>query len=261
MEDYTNKTRIIFDYNLKLCIMNIPVELTRNLKSFDYLSLQDAQKQLREYFVSHQNEFNIAGRLTHSYECCPDFYALLSAVTADLSMCESWDDVYNQFVSSLKQSETLYDASNNSLSGHFSLCDYGDDYDSKVKIVCMCSHLCCPENMSIITNRYTGLNVLIACDCLEKTGIISSYEFKKKVKKNDAYAKILVKKELEKQKLKNNFYKWEKIVSHCLEKNTTHRKCEECNVLCILKNEPIWKKKCLNCHYKPQIGVCLLKAK
>jgi hypothetical protein len=257
MEDYNNNTRIVFDYNLKHCIMNIPVDLIEQLKTFDYVSLQDTQMKLREYFVFHQNEFNIAGRLTLSYECCPDFYALISAVIADLSMCETWNNVYDQFVSSLKQDETLFDASYN----NFKLCDYGDNYNEKEKIICMCSHLCCPENMSIITNRYTGLNALIACDCLEKTGIINSYHFKKKVKKNDCYSKIIVKKELEKQKLKNKIYKWEKMVSQCLEKNTTHRKCAECGVLSILKNEPLWKKKCYNCYCNPQTGVCLLKTK
>lgn len=262
MEDYNNNTRVVFDYNLKLCIMNIPIDLIEQLKTFDYVSLQDTQRQLREYFVSHQNEFNIAGRLTLSYECCPDFYALISAVIADLSMCDTWNDVYEQFVSSLKKDETLYgESKNNNNNNNFKLCDYGDDYNEKEKIICMCSHVCCPENMSIITNKYTGLNALIACDCLEKTGIINSYEFKKKVKKNDCYSKILVKKELEKQKLKNNIYKWEKMVLQCLEKNATYRKCAKCGVLSILKNEPLWKKKCCNCYYNPQAGVCLLKVK
>jgi hypothetical protein len=237
--------------------MNIPEELKNNLKTMDYNCLQETQQKLREYFVTHQNEFNIAGVLKHSYVNCSDFYALICSVTCDLSICETWKDVYNQYKSSLHHKETLYDASNNLLYRDFTLCNYDDDYDPKQKIVCMCGHNCCPENMSIITNKYTGLNALIACDCLEKTGIITSYEFKKKIKKNDGYAKILVKKELEKQKMNNKIYRWEKLVSKCVELQDK-RICEECGILSIEKTAPIWKKKCLSCHYKKNTGVCLL---
>ena len=251
--DYDNNTRVTFDYKLKLCIMNMPTEMKRNLESMDYLTLQEAQKEIRDYFLTHQNEFNIAGRLTESNHSCPDYYALLSAVTSDLSICESWDDVYKQFVSSFYHEETLNGGNSN-----FSLCNYGDDYDHTKEITCMCRHLCSPENMSIVSNDYTGFNALIACDCLEKTGIISSYQFKKKIKQSDCYAKILVKKEIEKQKQKNYINKWEKLVSMCLEKNETSRKCIECGILSIFKTEPHWKKKCLNCYIKP-VGVCLLR--
>jgi hypothetical protein len=239
--------------------MKIPTEIKKNLTSMDYITLQETQKQVREYFVTHQNEFNIAGRLKKASECCPDYYALLSAVVADLSICESWDDVYTQFVSSLHQSDTLYDASNNYMCKDFTLCTYEDDYAPKIKIVCMCSHWCCPENMSIITNYNTGLNALIACDCLEKTGIISSYEFKKKIKRSDAYAKILVKKEIEKKNRSNYMNRWENIVLKYLDKNESSRKCIECGILSILKTEPAWKKKCTNCYYVKPTGVCLLR--
>lgn len=259
MEEYENNTRVVFDNNLKLCIMNIPVELKENLKTMDYVALQEAQKQIRNYFVTHQCEFNVAGRLTYSYESCPDFYALLSAVTAELQHCESWNDVYNQFTSSIQHNETLYDASGNCVirSDNFSLCNYEDEFDPKTKIVCMCSHLCCPENMSIITNRHTQLNALIACDCLDKTGIINKYNFITKAKKSDTYAKIFVKKQLEKQKKTNNTNKWETIVSKCIKQYELCRKCIDCNILSILKTEPNWKKKCLSCYGKPT-GVCLL---
>jgi hypothetical protein len=238
--------------------MNIPIKLKSGLKSMDYVSLQETQKQIREYFVKNQNELNIAGILKHSYMNCPDFYALISAVICDLSICDSWVDVYNQYKSSFNSNQTLYDASGNVINTVFTLCDYSDDYDPKNKIVCMCGHNCCPENMSIITNKFTNLNVLIACDCLEKTGIINSYNFKNKIKKNDSYAKILYKKELEKQKMSNRINRWEKFVLKTIELNNDKRKCEECGVLSIAKTEPEWKKKCLSCYRTKPVGVCLL---
>lgn len=263
MEGSLNNTRVVFDYKLKQCIMNIPQRLLNQLRCEDYVHLQDTQEEIREYFRNHQGEFNVAGILKNSYENCPDYYALLSAVTADLSVCETWQDVYNQFTSSFKYNEQLnnmYDAS-----GSFIFCDFPDDYNELIKITCMCSHKCCPENMSIITNNYTGLNNLIACDCLEKTGIISSYQFKKKRLQNDAYAKIIVKKEEAKNKKKNIYDLFEKIVSEYTNKINTFRKCQHCNVLNILKEEPSWKKICKNCYIqknqKIPKGVCLLKVK
>lgn len=263
MEGTLNNTRVVFDYKLKQCIMNIPKGLLDALRSIDYMCLQDAQEDIREYFRKHQREFNIAGILKNSYENCPDYYALLSAVTADLSACESWTDVYEQFTSSFRYNDQLnnmYDAS-----GSIIFCDFQEDYNELIKITCMCSHRCCPENMSIITNKYTGLNNLIACDCLEKTGIISSYQFKKKRLQNDAYAKIIVKKEEAKMKKKNIYELFENIVSKYTNKIITHRKCQQCNVLNILKDDPAWKKICKNCYIqkneKIPRGVCLLKTK
>jgi hypothetical protein len=259
MEEYTNNTRVVFDNRLRLCLMNIPSQILNNLRINDYEVLQKTQKELREYLVKHQNEFNIAGRLKHSYENCPDFYALLCAVIADLSKCETWEDVYSQFTQSVKGDNTLYDSSYNELYNKFEFCKYGDNYDPKIQVVCMCSHLCCPENMSIITNPYTKLKSLIACDCLEKTGIITSYQFKKKIKQNDAYAKIVVKKQIEKEKMKQTTYRWEKLVSEYVDKSNTTRKCMECQTLSILKTEPVWKTKCLNCYLKPKTsGICQL---
>jgi hypothetical protein len=104
--------------------------------------------------------------------------------------------------------------------------------------------------------------LLIACDCLAKTGITSSYEFKKKTKQNDGYAKIIFRRQLEKEKRKNVVYRWEQIVSTYLDKRDKFRKCVECDVLSILKTDPDWKKKCVECYYnKTQIGKCLLKYK
>jgi hypothetical protein len=115
--------------------------------------------------------------------------------------------------------------------------------------------------MSIITNYYTQRNALIACDCLTKTGITNKYEFIKKTKQNDAYSKILVKKKLEKEHRKHAVNKWEQLVTDCVTKNETFRKCVVCNVLCIRKTEPAWKQKCINCYRNQPIGVCLLKIK
>jgi hypothetical protein len=149
MSEYLNDTRVEFDFRLKLCILNMPKELKCELLSENPESLEDTQVRLREYFVNHQNEFNIAGRLKHSYECCPDFYALLIATVSDLSKCETWEDVFNQ----INIDEQVKDGMGNQVL--YKLCEYEDDYDIDIKNICICSHTCKPENVSIITNPFT----------------------------------------------------------------------------------------------------------
>ena len=249
MTDYFNDTRIEFDNNLKRCILNMPNDLKNRLLMDNYVDIQPAQQEIRDYFVKNQSEINIKGRLTFKYDSCPDFYALLSASIADLSICNNWDDVFLQF----KQS--------NYKQHHLQLINYPKNISYKDVMTCMCSHKCSPENMSVVTNKFTGLNVLIACDCLEKTGIISSYEFKKKVRKNDRYAKFIVEKAYEKERQKNVDYRWKKLISNYIEKIETHRRCNRCEKLAIEKSKPEWFKDCVNCYNNKMVGVCLLKPK
>lgn len=259
-----NNTRVVFDYKLKLLILKLHTEhkdLINSLKNDDYLMLQDTQYRIRDYFVLHQNELNIAGILKHHYICCPDFFALLCAVISDINSCENWDDVWLQLTKSNKENQTLYDSSGNL----FEYVNYEEDLNTKIIIKCMCSHLCCPENMSIITNTYTNLRVLIACDCLEKTGIISSYEFKKKSKLNDTYEKIMFNKANAKLKKQSYDIKWINVVKKYIETKNKYRFCDGCGILNINKNENSYIKKCKQCYInnknilKP--GICYLTNK
>ncbi len=245
-----NDTRIVFDANLKLCIRNLrerePI-LIECLKSYDTTLLQECQEKIRNYFLIHQHEFNVAGKLTNHYQSMPDYYALLCANICDLTMCESWDDVIKQF---------RHESENYVWDNILTLCNYTEGQVSK-ECICMCSHNCCPENMGIVNNRYTGLNAFIACDCIEKTGIINSYQFKKKARKNETYAKIILEKQKKREEEKVRINKWETLVTTYLNKKNNYRKCIECGTLSILITEPTWKKKCIHCFH--QIGVCLIK--
>jgi hypothetical protein len=206
-----------------------------------YCVLEGVQEEIRTYFIQHQKEFNIIkmdkeGDRVIPLNRKPDFFALLCATVADLSLCKNWKDVYNQLNDGKVKSE------------NYKFCDYGDGEIAELDALqCMCSHYCCPENMSIITNPYTGLNAFIACDCLQKTGIISSYQFKKNAQLNSSYKKMIKRRE-KKNKCKKCI---EEMKKKC-------RECAQCGTFNILKTEPAWKKKCLLCHTGTGTGKCLL---
>lgn len=249
--DVLNKTRITFDYKLKLLILNFRQTHKEEMVKFSlksYLLLIQAQAVARQYFYDHQQELNIAGRLTNSSESMPDYYALMRALIVDLELCDSWEDVSKQI---LFQSKWTY-------------CNFSftDKYDTPVdNIQCACSHVCCPENMSILENSLTNMHLLIACDCLTKTGITTAYEFKKKRKDNDVYAKIIYNKTLQKQTTQNVTKKWEQLVVKYINVKQTKRLCNTCGVYTINILEPLWKVKCVACYLGKPVGVCFLKIK
>lgn len=257
---YNNNTRVKFDYRLKLLIQKLHTEhpnIINKLNIDDYDVLQDAQKFIRNYYFINQQEINIAGRLTKQYESCPDYFALLCAVVADLTKCENWEDVWKQYAFS-------FDENNRYSENIFEFVNYDPNFDVKQHVFCMCSHWCCAENMSIITNRNTKFKLLIACDCLEKTGIISSYEFKKKARLHDRYAKIIYDKEM----IKTNELLLEQQRKEYEQKLKEYKLCYDCEQPIIKIGS--FKTRCGSCHYKfknkdnkhiIQDGICHIKIK
>ena len=243
-----NKTRILFDYKLKLLILNFRQTYKEEMVKFSlnsYLLLIEAQAVARQYFYDHQQELNIAGRLTNSSGSMPDYYALMRALIVDLELCNSWEDVTKQIL----------------FKSTWNYCNFNSTDEYVDNIQCACSHFCCPENMSILENSLTNMHLLIACDCLTKTGITTAYEFKKKRKDNDAYAKIIYNKTLQKQTKQSVTKKWEQLVIKCINVKQTKRLCNACGVYSIDIKEPLWKVKCVACYLAKPVGVCFLKIK
>jgi hypothetical protein len=230
---YENNTRVKFDYRLKLLIQKLHTDhsdVINKLKSYDYNILQDAQKFIRNYFFINQQEINIAGRLTKNAESMPEYFSLLCAVVSDLTKCENWREIWQQYVI-----------------GVYKYAIYPDNFDVKETVICMCSHTCCAENMVIIPNICTNLHLYIACVCITKTGIVSQYEFKTKRRLNDRYAKIIYDKEILKQTKLSLQEKWVDLVSRYTEKIKKYKLCCDCEQLIIEIGS--FKKRCGLCHH------------
>ena len=112
----------------------------------------------------------------------------------------------------------------------------------------MCSqYLCKAENMAIIPHQYTNLNLYIACNCIAKTGIINSYEFKKKAEMNDRYAKIIYEREQQRQQLKEQEKIQEQQRKEQEQKIKDYDPCMDCGKLEIHKSKSHWCFRCTPC--------------
>jgi hypothetical protein len=83
-------------------------------------------------------------------------------------------------------------------------CDYAGN-----SFRCACNHICSPANLYIISNLESKQNILIGCDCAEKTGFIEPEKIKMLEKKRNMDP--IYKNFLEESKKKNESIYFEKI--------------------------------------------------
>ena len=164
--NYINPTGILFDDKFKQFVDNL-IETDPNgcisaLKiahtTDDNIKyLMKAQDIIRHYFKTKYP--------SHRFDY-PDYFAVVVATASDLSKCNSWYDVGQQFVESATKGITY--------------CANPEDFESKRHdYACLCSHWCSRKSLSIILNKHTDLSILVACDCITKTGIVTKSQFKK----------------------------------------------------------------------------------
>ena len=189
---YINQTNICFNDKLKECIYlfrsenpNGAISILRNGSTNDenIEMINKAQADIRKWFANNQWRIDINSYLSVEIKSFqhPDYYALLNAVVVDLDQCENWDDVYKQINEAITNN-------NANLSQTMSFLDLGDfDETKEFQYKCLCGHSCKNENLALIKNPFTKLHLLVACDCITKTGIISKNEFKKRAEQNNSF--------------------------------------------------------------------------
>ena len=240
-----NKTAVSFDSDLKNAILQMREENVNNFKSLliskKYTDILEGQKIIRNWFITNQNLINMNGKLKNSSTHMPNFFALLLANLCDLSDCNSWGDVTTQ----LKELNK---------SNSFAFCDLdGSETDS---ICCACSHMVNPEHTFILKNHLTSFQMLLGCDCGEKTTILKKGEFKK-MSKPDNY-KLLQNirdnknrlKLLKKRKDNEATKKWQDMSNRLCYLNKNYKKCIDCDQLNISNLTSIYKVRCLGCYIK-----------
>jgi hypothetical protein len=281
---YDNKTNICFNNKLKECIKllreenpNGAISILRNGSTSDenIEMINKAQMDIREWLVRNQWRIHMNSYLSRDIKSFqhPDYYALLNALAADLDQCESWEDVYKQIDEAIKNNSA-------NLSQTMSFLNLGDfDEAKEFQYKCLCGHCCKNENLALIRNPFTGLHLLVACDCITKTGIISKYEFKKRAEQNHSFYITQKKRaKLQKaaqQKLAEWAYRYSfwkmihtmiKIGREYSDRKKTHRSCLSCGKLNIEKTKPKKNIDCVPCWITKQpvtvkSGVCLLLKK
>jgi hypothetical protein len=249
--DWVNETRVVFDDSLKLAVLTLheqnPDKCIDLLRTNIHEDVSMGQRIIRDWFVKNQFMFNINGRLTYAFGNMPDFYALLCLnICNNLEECQSWSDVVSQIHNSM---------SVKSPRDSLIFCDFAlEETDTN----CACSHSVCSENTFMIKHYSTNLHLMLGSDCGEKIGIISKGEFTK-MKKPSVYETLQLNRKL---KNKNNrdkknfiFNKWNEFSQQILFFTKNFRKCMDCEVLNIQRQEPKWMVRCKPCyvqHFYPK---------
>lgn len=193
-EDHLSKIRVIYNSNFIDFIKKL-----RRDHDLSWLHLQELEKilplqeELREYIVENQHLFEIQyGKIDFTSNSHPDFFAIMICVIIpDLENYSNFNEILDESKKGLWEL-TLYSSETQE-----------EGFESYVanNFKCACNHGCCPENLYIIYNFLSKQNILIGCDCAEKTGFIEPEQIKKiKAKREDnpKYRKFM-----EETKIKN----------------------------------------------------------
>jgi hypothetical protein len=237
-----NKTRIIFDSKFKGFINKLKFENDEILKqtnTYNYQVIENIQKQIREWVIKSQQCLTLCwadkkNKIDYGANSMPDFFVIFISLLVDLENCHNWNEVYEQF-RKLKDNKIIIDF-------EVDMSDNLLEDENLIISKCLCGHECLFKHMALLSNNKTEIKLWIACDCCEKTGIMTKTEFVKRVRQ--ARPKIM--RAYKEKQLEKKF-----------------RRCSDCNELKIPNEEPNWKTICKFCYFckntKLNEGICLLK--
>jgi len=267
-----NKTMVEFDDKLKICIEKIKFdfpELVNGLKTEKWEDLEETQKKIREIFITYQGMLTLHRKLTNANYSNAEMFVLTLSFVCDLSRCNDWFDIEKQYDIMRNR-----DKQSSSLQRHFTgttdirLINFDTwDLDNETELLCCCGHECCPENLSILNNKFTGLNLMVACDCLYKVCDKSIgknnflKEFKQQRNTNQSYVRIIENKENKRKRKHDSEEKMICLFIRYIIRKKECRNCITCNELIVPLDEPHWKKECIPCLRKEKNKVikCILK--
>ena len=223
---YINRTIVVFDDKLKQAVSDLiqenPKHCITDLSCSNLGRLEEAQHVIREYFKSNRDKLTLTGKGAFHY---PDYYALLMAVIADLNVCFSWDNVFNQIPRGDDNTLELY-----------------QELPERDITYCTCAHWCLNVNTALILNPHTRLKLSLGSCCIEKTKITTKYQFRKMCLLNQVYCKKIEERKETLQRKKNKQCPptpYEPCVRICIDCPKT-----------IYKYDPLWKIRCIGCYKK-----------
>jgi len=213
-ETFKGLVRRIRDLNPGGCMDGIG---SSSVRDYNVDSILTSQQVIRDWF---KNRVNIRPGVRGQ----PDYYAILNAVICDIERCTSWNDVFKQVEESHKTNISFVTTED-------------DEYEYENEDIlprCICGHFCKRKSLAIVTNPYTNLNCITACDCIVKIGIITKYAFKKAS-------------ELCVERRRHLFTKFANIVFKYEAVRRLFRRCCDCLCYVVLQTDPKWKCRCLPC--------------
>lgn len=217
-ETFKALIREIRDLNPSGCVDGIG---SSSVRSCNVDTILESQQIIRDWFASRIN-------VRKGCKSQLDYYAILNAVICDIERCSGWDDVFKQVEASHRTNISFVTTED-------------DEYeyeDESILPRCICGHFCKRKSLAIVTNPYTNLNCITACDCIVKIGIISKHCFLK-----GARLSCIAKAE----KQSRAFTKFANIVFKYEAVRRLFRKCCDCLCYVVLQTDPKWKCRCLPC--------------
>jgi len=214
-ESFKALVRKIRDLNPDVCIGGIS---SSSVRGCNVDTILESQQTIRDWFASRIN-------IRKGCKSQSDYYAILNAVICDIERCSSWDDVFKQMEASQRINISFVRSDN-------------DNDEWGVIPKCICGHLCSRNSLAIISNPYTNLNCLTACDCVTKVGIITKGAFKKASK---------ISSDIRAENQHRIFTKFANIVFKYEVLRSSFRKCCDCLCYVVLQTDPKWKSRCFLC--------------
>ena len=201
-----NKTSIVFDNKFKSIIKEIQPQV-KVIETNEIHVLLDYQNELREYISNKYPNL-----ITNKF---PDWFSVFIALSLKIDDYNSWEEVSNTF-----DNNNIFDTSLN--------------FPEGLNYKCACSHICKSQNMFIVKNKETDVNILLGSTCIEKNEIVQNF---KRIK----HERKLKLKKIEKEKcaIWNNYSQI--IKNHRKELNEPNQ-CQMCSI--NIKKPYIY---CYNC--------------
>jgi hypothetical protein len=167
----------------------------------DTYMLMPIQKDIREYIIENQSDFDLVDRKKITENNHPNIFAIMICVIIH-SLKE-----YSSFQEILDESQKVRWEIGMHSSNEPNDTGYANSYGEQ-NFRCACNKACSPENMFIISNLETGMNLATGCECITKTKFIEPHELKvleKESKKSPHYIGFFL--ETHKKKMSKNLLK------------------------------------------------------
>ena len=186
-EDHLSKIRVIYNPKFINFIKKLRHEKDLTILKLNGLEqILPLQEELREYIFENQKLFDLQyGEIDLTSKSHPDFFAIMICIIfPNLEDYTSFGEILDEsqkdrWSITLYSSETQEEGFEAYVANHFK---------------CACNHWCSPENLYIIHNIHSKQNILIGCDCAEKTGFIEPEQIKRikaRREENPKYKKFM----------------------------------------------------------------------
>jgi len=178
-----SKITIEFNERFILFMVKLKSQIDVNALALkDTYMLMPIQEDIRNYIIENQLEFDLVGGKKITENNHPNIFAIMICVIIqDLREYDSFQEILDE---SQKYRWEIGMQSSNELNDTGYENSYGEQ-----NFRCACNKSCSPENMYLISNLETGMNIAVGCECITKTKFIEPHELTEleKKSKNDPH--------------------------------------------------------------------------